>query len=51
VVTNGTITNLSATTSTFLGAITGSTNVINIGGGQIYKDSSGNVGIGTNSHD
>jgi hypothetical protein len=49
VVTNGTITNLSATTSTFLGAITGSTNVINIGGGQIYKDSSGNVGIGTNS--
>jgi len=47
VVTNGTITNLSATTSTFLGAITGSTNVINIGSGQIYKDASGNVGIGT----
>jgi len=49
VVTNGTITNLSATTSTFLGTITGSTNVVNIGSGQIYKDASGNVGIGTNS--
>lgn len=47
VVTNGTITNLSATTSTFLGTITGSTNVVNIGSGQIYKDASGNVGIGT----
>ena len=47
VVTNGTITNLSATTSTFLGTITGSTNVVNIGSGQIYKDSSGNVGIGS----
>jgi hypothetical protein len=49
VVTNGTITNLSATTSTFLGTITGSTNVVNIGSGQIYKDASGNVGIGTTS--
>jgi hypothetical protein len=49
VVTNGTITNLSATTSTFLGTITGSTNVINIGSGQIYKDASGNVGVGTTS--
>jgi hypothetical protein len=49
VVTNGTITNLSATTSTFLGTITGSTNVINIGSGQIYKDASGNVGIGVTS--
>jgi hypothetical protein len=49
VVTNGTITNLSATTSTFLGTITGSTNVINIGSGQIYKDASGNVGVGTAS--
>ncbi|NBQ98290.1 MAG: tail fiber domain-containing protein [Microbacteriaceae bacterium] len=49
VVTNGTITNLSATTSTFLGTITGSTNVVNIGSGQIYKDASGNVGIGTAS--
>jgi len=49
VVTNGTITNLSATTSTFLGTITGSTNVVNIGSGQIYKDASGNVGIGNAS--
>ena len=49
VVTNGTITNLSATTSTFLGTITGSTNVVNIGSGQIYKDASGNVGVGTAS--
>ena len=45
--TTGTITNLSATTSTFLGTITGSTNVVNIGSGQIYKDASGKVGIGT----
>ena len=51
VVTNGTITNLSATTSTFLGTITGSTNVVNIGSGQIYKDSSGKVLIGTTSND
>jgi len=47
--TSGTITNLSATTSTFLGAITASTSVINVGSGQIYKDSSGNVGVGTAS--
>jgi len=51
VVTNGTITNLSATTSTFLGTITGSTNVVNIGSGQIYKDASGKVLIGTTSND
>jgi len=47
--TTSTITNLAATTSTFLGTITGSTNVVNIGSGQIYKDGSGNVGIGTTS--
>ena len=47
--TTGTIANLAATTSTFLGTITGSTNVINIGSGQIYKDATGNVGIGTTS--
>jgi hypothetical protein len=47
--TNATISNLSATTSTFIGAITGSTNVINIGSGQVYKNSSGDVGIGTTS--
>ena len=47
--TTGTIANLSATTSTFLGTITGSTNLVNIGSGQIYKDASGNVGVGTTS--
>jgi hypothetical protein len=47
--TTGTIANLSATTSTFLGEITGSTNVVNIGSGQVYKDASGRVGIGTSS--
>ena len=31
------------------GTITGSTDVVNIGSGQIYKDSSGNVGVGTAS--
>jgi hypothetical protein len=44
--TSGTISNFTSSTATFLGAITGSTNVINIGSGQIYKDASGNVGIG-----
>lgn len=49
IVTSGTITTLNSTTPTFLGAITASTNTINIGSGQIYKDASGNVGIGTAS--
>jgi hypothetical protein len=31
------------------GAITASTAVINVGSGQIYKDASGNVGVGTTS--
>jgi hypothetical protein len=44
--TTGTIANLFATTSTFLGTITGSTNVVDIGSGQLYKDASGNIGIG-----
>jgi hypothetical protein len=43
-ITTGTIGTLVAT-----GTITGSTNVINIGSGQIYKDAGGNVGIGTTS--
>ena len=47
--TSGTISNFTSSTATLLGAITGSTNVINIGSGQIYKDGSGNVGIGTTS--
>jgi hypothetical protein len=47
--TTGTITTLNSTTPTFLGAITASTNTINVGSGQIFKDASGNVGIGTTS--
>jgi hypothetical protein len=47
--TNGTISNFTSSTATITGAITGSTNVINIGSGQIYKDASGAVGIGTTS--
>jgi hypothetical protein len=52
--TNGTIDTLNSTTGTIgtlvaTGTITGSTNVVNIGSGQIYKDASGNVGIGTAS--
>lgn len=34
---------------TVAGTLTGSTGVMNIGSSQIYKDSSGNVGIGTSS--
>jgi hypothetical protein len=34
---------------TVTGTFTGSTGVMNIGSGQLYKDSSGNVGIGTSS--
>ena len=52
--TQGTIATLNSTTGTIgtlvaTGTITGSTNVVNIGSGQIYKDASGNVGIGTTS--
>jgi hypothetical protein len=47
--TNGTISNFTSSTATLLGAITGSTNVVNIGSGQIYKDATGNVGVGTAS--
>ena len=32
---------------TYTGTLTGSTGVLNIGSGQVYKDASGNVGIGT----
>jgi hypothetical protein len=31
----------------YTGTLTGGTGVINIGSGQVYKDASGNVGIGT----
>jgi hypothetical protein len=34
---------------TYTGTLTGSTGILNIGSGQVYKDASGNVGIGTNS--
>jgi hypothetical protein len=33
----------------YTGTLTGGTGVINIGSGQVYKDASGNVGIGTTS--
>jgi hypothetical protein len=33
----------------YTGTLTGGTGVINIGSGQLYKDASGNVGIGTSS--
>jgi len=49
--TTGTIATLNSTTPTFLGAITASTNTINVGSGQIYKDASGKVLIGTTSND
>jgi hypothetical protein len=32
---------------TYTGTLTGSTGILNIGSGQLYKDASGNVGIGT----
>jgi hypothetical protein len=47
--TTGTIASLSATTSTFLGTITGSTNVIDIGSGQIYKNAGGKVLINSST--
>jgi acyl-CoA hydrolase len=40
----GTLNNL-----VYSGTLTGGTGIINIGSGQIYKDASGNVGIGTSS--
>jgi hypothetical protein len=33
----------------YTGTLTGSTGIVNIGSGQVYKDASGNVGIGTAS--
>lgn len=47
--TTGTIATFNSTTPTFLGAITASTNTIDVGSGQIYKDATGAVGIGTTS--
>jgi hypothetical protein len=37
------------TNISYSGTLTGGTGVVNIGSGQIYKDASGNVGIGTSS--
>ena len=33
----------------YTGTLTGGTGIVNIGGGQLYKDASGNIGIGTSS--
>lgn len=38
-----------ATDLNYTGTLTGGTGVVNLGSGQIYKDASGNVGIGTSS--
>ena len=38
--------NLSTANLAYSGTLTGSTGVMNIGAGQIYKDASGNVGVG-----
>jgi hypothetical protein len=51
---NGTVGATTASTGAFTnlaytGTLTGGTGVINIGSGQLYKDASGNVGIGTSS--
>jgi hypothetical protein len=37
------------TTLEYTGTLTGSTGILNIGSGQVYKDASGNVGIGTSA--
>jgi len=47
--TTGTVSNFTTSTATINGPITASTAVINVGSGQIYKDASGKVGIGTAS--
>jgi hypothetical protein len=46
--TNGTSAG-SFTNLAYTGTLTGGTGVVNIGSGQVYKDASGNVGIGTSS--
>lgn len=40
---------LNAANPSYSGTLTGGTGVVNIGSGQLYKDASGNVGIGTAS--
>jgi hypothetical protein len=39
----------SFTNASYTGTLTGGSGVVNIGSGQVYKDASGNVGIGTTS--
>lgn len=45
----GTFTASNLVAPNYTGTLTGGTGVVNIGSGQIYKDASGNVGIGTTS--
>ena len=40
---------LTTLNSAYTGTLTGGTGIVNLGSGQFYKDSSGNVGIGTSS--
>jgi hypothetical protein len=40
---------LNAANPSYTGTLTGGTGVVNLGSGQLYKDASGNVGIGTSS--
>jgi hypothetical protein len=49
-VTSGKLaTDISITNLAYTGTLTGGTGVVNLGSGQVYKDASGNVGIGTAS--
>ena len=41
--------NVDTANITYTGALTGGTGVVNLGSGQLYKDASGNVGVGTAS--
>ena len=40
---------VSGTNFSYTGTLTGGTGVVNLGSGQVFKDASGNVGIGTSS--
>lgn len=44
-----TINTLTSGNLAYTGTLTGGTGVVNLGSGQVYKDASGNVGIGTSS--
>jgi len=44
-VSNGSLA-LSGTNLTYTGTLTGSTGIVNIGSGQVYKDAAGNLGLG-----